>query len=190
MIERMEAEETNLKALPEAKDQNSHIPSMIQVWQQQLERLKSQPPSGRVVIRISKDVDRWRNTQSDIEVRAGDLITVPKRPGIVLIQGQVYNPSAVTYSPGKDAGWYLRQAGGITEVGNKKAAFVVRADGSVVSSGSGGWWGGDVLGTTLHPGDAVYVPEKLPKARTTWRTLLEAAQLASTVGVVVSVATR
>ena len=59
-----------------------------------------------------------------------------------MVNGQVYNPTAVTYRPGKNAGWYLRQAGGPTNMANRRPLFVVRADGSVVGEravGIGSW---------------------------------------------------
>ena len=51
-----------------------------------------------------------------------------------MVTGQVYNSSAIGYRPNKSAKWYLGQAGGPTQLANKGAAFVIRADGSVISS--------------------------------------------------------
>ena len=45
-------------------------------------------------------------------VDSGDVITIPKTPSFVLVSGQVYDAAALTCTPGKNAGWYLRQAGG------------------------------------------------------------------------------
>lgn len=190
LIRRMEAEQASMQNLPEAKDPNSPLSSFVQVWAQRLDELKNQPPVGRVVIRINGKIKRWKNTPADIEVRAGDVLTIPKTPSFVMIQGHVYNPTAIAYAPGKNAGWYLARAGGVTEIGNKKAVFVVRADGSVVGGGSSGWWKGDALGARLNPGDMVVVPEKLPAVRSSWKTVLEAAQLATTAGVILNAVTR
>ena len=49
-------------------------------WQTTVERLQNTPPSGRLVIHISKDPKRWSNTTADLQVRAGDVILSPKRP--------------------------------------------------------------------------------------------------------------
>ena len=40
-------------------------------------KLQNTPPAGRMVIHISKDAKRWRNSNADIEVR-GDSIFIPK----------------------------------------------------------------------------------------------------------------
>jgi len=128
--------------------------------QQLIDRLKQIQPSGRLVIRVSPQVEKWENGTADIEVRSGDVLTVPKRPNFVLVAGQVYSPTAITYAPGKNAGWYLRQAGGATDFGNQKDIFVVRSNGSVIGRSSSQWWTGNVLTTVLQPGDTLYVPER------------------------------
>jgi protein involved in polysaccharide export with SLBB domain len=128
--------------------------------QQLISKLKQIQPSGRMLVRISQPIDKWENTPFDVEVRPGDTLFIPKRPNFVMVGGQVYNPVAITYSPGKHAGWYLKQAGGPNSLANKKEIFVVRANGTVVGRNSGEWWSGDVLHTTLQAGDTIFVPEK------------------------------
>jgi protein involved in polysaccharide export with SLBB domain len=133
-----------------------------------------------VAIRISADIHQWQNTNADVEVRAGDLIEIPKKPSYVMVTGQVYNPTAVSYRPGKSASWYLSQSGGPTQLANKKAIFVIRADGSVLGS-SQGLWSGDSLGAELRPGDTVVVPEKAVGGGVQWQTVFLAAQVASSI---------
>jgi protein involved in polysaccharide export with SLBB domain len=107
-----------------------------------------------------------------------------------LVSGQVYNPAAISYSPRKTAAWYLRQAGGTTEQANKKAIFIVRANGSVVGESSGiGWWKAGVLDTRLEPGDVIVVPDKMVGGPSVWRNLLSTAQLLSSVAIAARVAT-
>jgi protein involved in polysaccharide export with SLBB domain len=129
--------------------------------QQLIDRLKSIPPSGRLLIHISAPIEKWENTAVDIEVRPGDSLIIPKRPNFVMVAGQVYNPAAVTFSKGKSARWYLKQAGGPTSAANKKDIFVVRANGTVVGRNAGEWWSGSVSSTVLQPGDTIYVPDKV-----------------------------
>jgi protein involved in polysaccharide export with SLBB domain len=145
--------------------------------------LKSQPPTGRLVIKINRDIATWENTPADIELRAGDVLTVPKRPGFVLVSGQVYNAAAITFVPGEDAGWYLRHAGGATSMADKKEIFVIRANGSVVGRGSGEWYSGGVLDTKMEPGDVVVVPQKILGGSMFWRNMLATAQVLSSVAI-------
>ncbi len=159
----------------------------LQQWQQALEEIQNTPPSGRMVIHISSKLRRWANTTYDVQVRDGDSLYVPKKPSTVMVDGSVYNPTAISYKPGKDASWYMRQAGGPTNMANKKAIFVIRADGSVVG-GSGGLFSGGVGHAALEPGDMVMVPEKAFSANTPWKTTLEGAQLAYAIGIAIQVA--
>jgi polysaccharide biosynthesis/export protein len=127
---------------------------------------------GRLVIKISADIASWANTSADIELRSGDVLTVPKRPGIILVSGQVYNATAITFVPGEDAEWYLRRAGG--------------ANGLVVGRRSGGWYQEKVLSTKLNPGDVVVVPQKIIGGSVVWRNMLATAQVASSIALTVA----
>jgi protein involved in polysaccharide export with SLBB domain len=164
------------------------LQALQQQQQQTLNRLRSQPAAGRLVITISNNISEWENTPSDIFLRAGDVITIPRKPNFVLAYGQVYNPTAITYQPGKTADWYLAQAGGPTELALKKAIYVIRANGSVVSSQGSGWFKGSVLDTKLRPGDILVVPEKALGGSTAWKTALETAQLVANLAVAAAVA--
>jgi protein involved in polysaccharide export with SLBB domain len=150
---------------------------------QMVARLKSQPPSGRLVIKISPDIASWEGTPADIEMRAGDVLAIPKRPGFVLVSGQVYNAAALTFVPGKTAGWYLRHAGGATNVANSKEIFVIRANGSVVGRRSGEWYSDSVLDTKMEPGDVVVVPQKIIGGSMFWRNMLATAQVLSSIAI-------
>ncbi|NYF88359.1 SLBB domain-containing protein [Tunturiibacter empetritectus] len=162
---------------------------LIQAQQDQvLARLKSEPPTGRLVVHISSDIDIWANTSIDIEMRRGDVLTIPKRPGFVLITGQVYNATALTFAPGKTASWYLQHAGGTSDTANRREIFVIRANGSVIGRHSGGLFDPSVLSTKLGPGDVVVVPQKVIGASLFWKNLLTAAQLASSIAITAAVA--
>ena len=190
LIRQVREQQVSFKLLPDTPDPEDKLSkdATLQQWHATLEQLQNTPPQGRLVIRISKDVRKWANTSADIEVRAGDMLFIPKTPNYVMVNGQVYNPTAVAYRPGKSAGWYLRQGGGPNNMANKKAIVVVRADGSVIGgSGSGGWFTGDVLTAELRPGDMVFVPEKALGGTQAWKNTLQAAQLLSSVAIAVSV---
>jgi protein involved in polysaccharide export with SLBB domain len=158
-------------------------------WQVTLETLANNPPAGRVTIRISSDIRHWENTPQDIPVRAGDILIVPKKPNYVMVMGQVYNPTAVSYRPGKNARWYLSQAGGPTNLANKKAIFAIRADGTVLGTKSG-LFSGDSLSAVLQPGDSVMVPEKALGSGITWKDTLQTAQIASAIAQTIVIAIR
>jgi len=155
---------------------------------QVLADLKSHPATGRMVIRIDADIDSWANTPADIELRRGDVLTIPKRPGFVLVTGQVYNATALTFTPGRTAAWYLSRAGGTNGTADRKEIFIIRANGSVVGRHSGGWFDAHVLSTRLNPGDVVVVPQKIIGGSLFWRALLAAGQLAASIAITSGVA--
>lgn len=181
MILRVKALENNLELAPDTDPQQKKAKEMsLQQYQSTVAELTSNPPVGRVAIVISPDINRWKDTPADVEVRAGDTLVVPKRPGFVMVSGQVFNPTAVSYRPGKSARWYLGQSGGPTPLANRKAIFVVRADGSMIG-GRESLWSGSALGAVLQPGDTVFVPEKAIGGGVQWQAVLLAAQVASSV---------
>ena len=141
-----------------------------------------------MVIHISADIDSWENTPADIEMRRGDVLTIPKRPGFVLVTGQVYNTSAITFVPGKEASWYLRNAGGTNGVANRSEIFIVRANGLVIGKHSGEWYSNNVLSTRLNPGDVIVVPQKAVGSSVIWQNLLTVAQLSSSIAITAAVA--
>ncbi|WP_433972540.1 SLBB domain-containing protein [Tunturiibacter lichenicola] len=165
-----------------AQDDAATLQLLVQQQKEVVARLRSQPAIGRLVIKISSDISSWEDTPADIELRNGDVLTIPKRPGFVLVSGQVYNASAITFVPGKTAGWYLQHAGGSTEGGNRKEILVIRANGLVVGHRSGTWHDPSVLDTKLDPGDVVVVPQKVFGGSALWRNLFASAQVFSSVG--------
>ena len=170
----------------------SDTPAALQLIKTQqdeiLGQLKSQPATGRLVVHISPDISSWANTPYDVEVRRGDVITIPKRPGYVLVTGQVYNSTALTFTPGKAARWYLGRAGGTSNTADRKDIFVIRANGSILGRRSGRWGSSDVLSTKLNPGDVVVVPQKVLGSSQLWKNLLTAAQFASSIAITAAVA--
>src|SRR5579863_2098425 len=94
--------------------------------------------------------------------------------------------TGITYKPGKDTRWYLRQAGGPTEMADRKATYVIRADGSIVG-GRGSMFGSGVESAELRPGDIVVVPERIYSLSTKFKSTLSIAQIASSIGTAIAI---
>lgn len=190
LIRQIQANSAAARLSPGVQGSNSGaVLQMIKAQQDQvLAELQSHPPTGRMVIHISPDIENWANTAADIELRPGDDLVIPKRPGFVLVTGQVYNATALTFTPGKNAGWYLSHAGGTNASANRKEIFIIRANGSVVGRHSQAMFQGDVLSTKLLPGDVVVVPQKIIGGSLFWRNLLTAGQLAASTAITAGVA--
>ena len=192
LVQRIRGEEAQLAPLP---SDDAEKKTTKQTGMQQLEttlaRLQETPPSGRMVIRISSNLKQWEGTPNDVVLRSGDTLVIPKAPNFVLVSGAVYDETAVTYRPGKSAKWYLTQAGGPTQLADKKSIFVIRADGSIVSGqSSDGWFLGSPLNVALRPGDMVVVPEEAAGQSQKWKTLMQTVTTISSIGTSAAIAAK
>jgi polysaccharide export outer membrane protein len=189
LVNRIKNEQAYLHSLPEgdAEQKNAKLTAITQT-ETALQQLEATAPVGRVVIHIPSDPQKLAKTPADVALRDGDVLIVPKKTNFVMVSGQVFNPTAVSYLPGKSAKWYLGQSGGLTQIADKSAVFVVRADGSVLAAkNNSGFWNGDPMNAVLKPGDSIVVPEKAPKIATrNWAPILQAAQVASSVALTVA----
>jgi protein involved in polysaccharide export with SLBB domain len=184
LIRQLESTSAGARLAPSISgaDDAATLRILTQQQDEMIQKLRKQPTVGRLVIKINSDISSWVGTAADIELRSGDILSIPKKPGFVLVSGQVYNATAITFVPGKNAGWYLKHAGGSTDLSNKKEIIVIRANGSIVGRRSGGWYDPGVLATRLDPGDVVVVPQKIFGGGVFWRNLLATAQVASSIG--------
>jgi protein involved in polysaccharide export with SLBB domain len=180
LIQRLEQESPTVK--PSLGTSAGEAAALQQQAMQQRERvltgLRAAPVSGRMVIRLQRDLKGFEGSSQDIELRNGDAVEIPRRPDVVLVVGQVYNTNAITYVPNKNAQWYLAQGGGATQLADKGAIFIVRANGEVMSRHQGGWWSGSILSTMVRPGDTIVVPERVVIGDSRWKTVVALAQVA------------
>jgi protein involved in polysaccharide export with SLBB domain len=188
MIRRIETTPINFQAgTLSPQEQTTLLQSLEMQRQHVLATLRSHPASGRQVVNISPDISKWANTAADIEMRAGDTLVIPKTPNFVMVTGQVYNATAISYVPGRTVSWYLEKAGGATPSGNKGDIYVLRADGSVVGH-SNSWISGSVMDLRMRQGDAIVVPEKIIGGSQVWRNLIAVAQIMSSVAITGAIA--
>ncbi len=188
MIQQIENTPTTVKPGPIPSEATSQAQQSVETQRQEiLASLRSHPASGRLIININSDVSRWENTPADIELRAGDTLLIPKRPSFVLVSGQVYNPAAISYVPGRDLDWYLRKTGGATTFGNKKEIYVLHADGAIVPHGDG-WVNNNFMSLRMRPGDTIFVPEKIVGGSTVWQNIAAVAQAMAAAALPIAIA--
>jgi polysaccharide biosynthesis/export protein len=107
---------------------------------------------GRVVVRVDENDTRERFFLHDL-----DSIYVPRASSTVYVMGEVFRETALTFDPGKNkVKHYLEKAGGITQIGDKKNLYVIRANGELVSRP--GWFSTGMMSYSIEPGDVIYVP--------------------------------
>jgi len=192
LIQRIRDQIAELSATPLTdSSKKADQDAAVQQLQIMLERVQTTVSPGRMVIHISPVLKLWAGTLNDVVLRSGDSLVVPKAPDFILVNGAVYNQTAIMYRPGRNASWYLGQAGGPTHMAEKKGIFVVRADGSIVGGkSSSGWWGGNPLSAILRPGDMVVVPEKALSPNRRWNTVLQTALTVSSIATSAAIAAK
>jgi protein involved in polysaccharide export with SLBB domain len=139
--------------------------------QRLVERLRALRPGGRIVLQLGPDATEL----PDLALEDGDRLFIPARPTTVGVFGSVFNAASYLHLPGRSVGDYVQLAGGPTKGADRGSVFVVRSNGSVVSSAQGGrTWLGQSTGLAqvpAEPGDTVFVPEEMDKT-----TFLQAAK--------------
>ncbi|HEX6771150.1 MAG TPA: SLBB domain-containing protein [Acidobacteriaceae bacterium] len=143
-------------------------------------RLRQLRASGRVVLQLTPNATGV-DSLPDVPVQDGDRFVVPSRPVSVNVVGAVYEQSTFLFDPNRRVFGYLKQAGGANRDADKDHAFVIRADGSVLSRDSAKtFWGNEFDQAQVHPGDTIVVPEKTYRGNK-MRTLLNFSQLFSSI---------
>ncbi len=125
-----------------------------------LELLRNKKVEGRVIVNLEYPLEKFEKSKSNIELEDKDWLQIPAISKVVMVVGEVYNPSSVVYDPDRKGGDYLRMVGGVTRNADKGEIYVIRADGSVLSRKDGV----NVLSTKLFPGDAIIVPQVVETA--------------------------
>ena len=115
---------------------------------------------------------------SDLVLREGDVVFIPKNTNTVTINGAVMVPNTVSYIAGKNIDYYLNQAGGYSDNAKKSKKFIVYMNGQVTKvKGSGK--------KQIEPGCEIIVPSK-SKKRTNMGDILGYATTFSTLGMMVA----
>ena len=127
-----------------------------------IERLRALKPSGRVVMPVPVEGGQL----PELLLEDGDRLYIPPRPTAVGVFGSVFNAGSYIHTEGRGLSDYLDLAGGPTRGADQASTFVVRANGSVVSTlTSAGWFSkrGNLNSIAAQPGDSIFVPEEADK---------------------------
>jgi len=127
-------------------------------------RLREMKATGRIVLNIPQTAADAESIPA-LPLEDGDEFRVPARPANVSVVGSVYDQNSFVFESGRNVNHYLQLAGGVARNGDWSRAFVIRADGSVVSERSELARVADGLKhLKLNPGDALVVPAHLNKS--------------------------
>lgn len=121
-------------------------------------------------------------SDKDIILRNGDQIIIPQHNNTVRISGEVLYPNTVPYVEDKSASYYINQAGGTSNKGQRGKAFIIYANGQVSRLYHG----------RIRPGCEIVIPTKVDKHVDPQKTSIALAGVSalSTVGAVLISALR
>jgi len=128
-----------------------------------LGQLKGSKAMGRLVIDLEGVLAGSIGARSDVLLRDGDQLVIPRLRQEVTVLGEVQNGTSHLYQSGLTRDDYVALSGGLSRKADKGRVYVVRANGSVVGANSG--WFGRGGQANIQPGDTIVAPldtERLP----------------------------
>lgn len=152
LTRRMETDLATL-SLTVAQETGRDPSGALAVGRSMLASLREAEPVGRLVIDLEKVVRGAPGSRAEIALKDGDKLIVPRVSQEVTVLGEIQSATSHLYDSGLNRNEYIELSGGMTQRADKKRAYVVRANGSVIAKGNS--W---MSNTTMRPGDTIVVP--------------------------------
>ena len=126
------------------------------------QQLTNQLANAELIGRVVIEADPLKLSLSpalDTVLEAGDSLYMPKRPNFIIAMGDVLNPGALQFIPGKGISEYIDEVGRYTRSADEGRIYIVYPNG-VAKPINLSSWGGD-RDISLPPGTAIVVPTDL-----------------------------
>jgi protein involved in polysaccharide export with SLBB domain len=151
-------------ALSAANAGQGEASQALQSGQTLLTQLQGAKATGRFVIDLPGLLAAPVGSEKDVVLRGGDELVIPIQRQEVTVIGEVQNPTSHLFLPKLARSEYIGMSGGTTKKADKGRIYVVRADGSVASTGGG--FLSRSYEKSVKPGDTIVVPldtERMPR---------------------------
>ncbi|WP_016953994.1 SLBB domain-containing protein [Catenovulum agarivorans] len=127
-----------------------------------LDQLQAAQATGRMII----NRDQLLDIEESVQLRDGDVLIIPTINQAVSVIGEVYAPTAQIYKSSWNLEDYVAAAGGYNQLAERSDAYIIKANGRVVSNI--GWFSFD---DAVEPGDTIVVPTNVDPvpALTIWK---------------------
>lgn len=155
------ARELNTSLLALAAQENVNGQSIVAAGDL-IQTLSETKAVGRMVVEADPRVLAQR-PDLDPTLDGGDTLHIPKKPTYVLALGDVSNPGAVQFQPGKSVSEYVAEAGGTQSTADDGRVFLVLPNGSAQPVRSSFWRRSSAV---VPPGSTIIVPKNLQPLRT------------------------
>lgn len=110
-----------------------------------IQRAKQVQPKGQIIV---DDVKSYK----DIVLENGDIINIPSKNNLVIVQGEVSLPGAFVYTKRGSLKYYINLAGGLSERADSSKILIIRINGKAEKYRSS---------IEMKPGDSVLVLPKI-----------------------------
>lgn len=147
-----------LLALQAASANQTGAGTAFSVGQSLMAQIKGAKAVGRLVIDLPRLESNPSGSMYDVVLHGGDMLGVPRYEQQVTVIGEVQTATSHLYNPKLTRDDYIGMSGGVTRRADRRKIYVVRANGSVVASGGGGWFQLSRSEVTIRPGDTIVVP--------------------------------
>ncbi len=132
---------------------------------------------------------RKPDSDENIYLRNGDVITIPERRHTVKVIGGVHFPSSVLYEKGKSLSHYISSAGGFTELADKENVTIRLADGRVIKERDFLFW--NYLPEGITAGSTIRIPVLAEREKIDWSgAIRDAAAILSSVATTILIIDR
>ncbi len=108
------------------------------------------------IINLDKAIES-PGSESDFVLCPNDSISIPIFSNFVTIQGAIESPTSILHQKGKDAYYYIENAGGYKNNADKGDVKIIKPNGSIVDASSGSWF---TSNPEVPAGSTINVQEK------------------------------
>jgi protein involved in polysaccharide export with SLBB domain len=165
----------NLRALSptDSAAANAQIESQRRLAEEHIAHFRKLQSTGRIAFGLEPS-ERSFSHIPQVALENGDRLVIPAKPAFVHVLGAVNMEASPLWRSNSRVNDYLKLAG-TTSDADIDNTFVLRVDGTVVSTDAQGWFFGRIGGLEIMPGDTIVVPEKLDKT-TAWSRFVQGAR--------------
>jgi protein involved in polysaccharide export with SLBB domain len=154
MQERLESDIAKVKLVASNQSTSGGKSSDLDEAQKLLERLKTTPATGRLVIDLVKVINKTE--EYVISLENGDNLLIPRKKNSVTIVGEVQWPISQVYENELSYLDYIFRSGGLTNKADEDRIYIIKANGGVHIPEPSNWFASNHQ--TLEPGDTIVVP--------------------------------
>lgn len=137
--------------------------------------LKTQQVSGRLPIDFNKLMNDTNST--DIDLRDGDIIRIPRFVSSVRVLGAVQAPANIPYNASTTIQYYIDAAGGFTDRARLTDIYLIKGNTETSIKSN--------LSTPVDPGDAIWIPTKVETPGQGYRVFREVLAVSGSVAALI-----